>query len=519
MISSVKEKEHKKHINMKLFTAAQIHELDQYTIEHEPVTSTNLMERAADAITETISLHWDESTPIVVFAGPGNNGGDALAVARMLKQKDYDVTVYLFNVNGKLSSDCQENANRLKKKYSNILKEVTKEFDPPKLTKDTVVIDGLFGSGINKPLTGGFAAVVKYINMSDATVVSIDMPSGLMTEDNTFNVKANIVNADFTLTLGMKKLCMMMADNQQYLGEVQVLNIGLSEEFIDNTHSQCSIILEEDVMQRMKPRDEFAHKGNMGHALLVAGSHGMAGAAILATRACLRSGAGKVTIHTPLCNSDIMQITVPEAIVQIDRGEESFTQATDTNKYSALGIGPGLGVTENTAIALMTQVRSARVPVVVDADAINILASHRAWLQQLPDGIIFTPHPREMDRLLDTPPADDYDRLMKASDMAQRLRVYVLLKGHYSALCLPNGNILFNSTGNAGMATAGSGDVLTGIITALLARGYSQQDAAIVGMYLHGLAGDLAVQETGMESLIASDIINHLPQAFRMLGM
>ena len=257
----------------------------------------------------------------------------------------------------------------------------------------------------------------------------------------------------------------------------------------------------------------------MGHALLVAGARGMAGAAILATKACLRSGVGKVTVHTPLCNSDIMQISVPEAVVQTDRGEESFTQATDANLYNAMGIGPGLGNAETTSIALMTQIRSTRVPMVIDADAINILASHRAWLQQLPDGIIFTPHPREMDRLLDTPPADDYDRLMKASDMAQRLHVYVLLKGHHSALCLPNGNILFNSTGNAGMATAGSGDVLTGIITALLARGYNQQDAAMVGMYLHGLAGDIAAQAVGMESLMASDIIAHLPQAFRELGL
>lgn len=504
---------------MKLFSATQISELDKYTIEHEPITSINLMERAAEELTEAISLLWDEDTPVVVFAGPGNNGGDALAVTRLLRQRGYNVTAYLFNVNGKLSADCHENLTRLKKKYASAIVEVTKEFDPPKLGSDTLVVDGLFGSGINKPLTGGFAAVVKYINQSAATVVSIDLPSGLMAENNTFNVKSNIVTADFTFTLGTKKLCMMMADNQQYLGEVRVLNIGLSEEYIANTPAQCNVIEEDDVVRCLKTRDDFAHKGSMGHALLVAGARGMAGAAILATKACLRSGVGKVTVHTPLCNSDIMQISVPEAVVQTDRGEESFTQATDANLYNAMGIGPGLGNAETTSIALMTQIRSTRVPMVIDADAINILASHRAWLQQLPDGIIFTPHPREMDRLLDTPPADDYDRLMKASDMAQRLHVYVLLKGHHSALCLPNGNILFNSTGNAGMATAGSGDVLTGIITALLARGYNQQDAAMVGMYLHGLAGDIAAQAVGMESLMASDIIAHLPQAFRELGL
>lgn len=504
---------------MKLFSATQIRELDQYTIEHEPITSINLMERAARALTDAIARRWDTSTPMVVFAGPGNNGGDALAVTRLLRQKGYDVTAYLFNIHDKLSADCEENLNRLKAGHAQAVKEVTKEFDPPQLPCGTVVIDGLFGSGINKPLTGGFAAMVKYINSSGATVVSIDMPSGLMTEDNTFNVRANIIEADFTFTLGMKKLCMMMADNQQYLGEIEVLNIGLSDDYIDATPAQCHIVEKGDVVRCLKSRDDFSHKGTMGHALLVAGSRGMAGAAILATRACLRTGVGKVTVHTPRCNTDIMQISVPEAIVQPDRDDECFVQATDANLYNALGIGPGLGNAEATAIALMTQIRSARVPVVIDADAINILASHRAWLQQLPDGVIFTPHPKEMDRLLDTPPSDDYDRLMKASDMAQRLHVYVLLKGHYSALCLPNGNVLFNSTGNAGMATAGSGDVLTGIITALLARGYSQSEAIMTGMYLHGLAGDMAALDKGMESLIASDIIDHLPDAFRELGL
>lgn len=204
---------------MKLFSATQIRELDKYTIEHEPITSINLMERAAEELTEAISLLWDEDTPVVVFAGPGNNGGDALAVTRLLRQRGYNVTAYLFNVNGKLSADCHENLTRLKKKYASAIVEVTKEFDPPKLGSDTLVVDGLFGSGINKPLTGGFAAVVKYINQSAATVVSIDLPSGLMAENNTFNVKSNIVTADFTFTLGTKKLCMMMADNQQYLGD------------------------------------------------------------------------------------------------------------------------------------------------------------------------------------------------------------------------------------------------------------------------------------------------------------
>lgn len=499
---------------MKIFTSNQIHELDNYTIEAEKIESIDLMERAAEALTDAITLRWDTNTPVIVFAGPGNNGGDALAITRMLLKKGYDAIAYLFNVSGKLSKDCALNKERLSKKHSKALKEVTQEFDPPQLTPETLVIDGLFGSGLNKPLSGGFAAVVKYINQSEADVVSIDLPSGLMPENNTYNVKQNIIVADLTLTLGMKKLCMMFSDCQQFLGEVQVLDIGLNSEYIRNTKAEFSIVEDEAIFSLMKPRNDFAHKGSMGHALLVAGKNGMAGAAILSARACLRSGVGKVTIHSPKCNTTILQISVPEAIIQQDRDDHDFVQATDSNAYDALGIGPGIGQGDSTAIALMTQIRSAKIPVVLDADALNILATHKAWLQQLPDGMIFTPHPKEMDRLCDSAPVDDYDRLMKACDMAQRLHGYVILKGHYSALCMPDGQVIFNNTGNAGMATAGSGDVLTGIITALLARGYQQHEAALLGMYLHGLAGDIAASHIGMESLIASDIIDYLPKAF-----
>ncbi len=504
---------------MKLFTAEQIHALDRYTIEHEPISSIDLMERAATTITEEITMRWPTDTPIAVFAGPGNNGGDALAVARMLCGLGYSVHVYFFNVTGKLSDDCRANRERLSQQHPTVLTEVTKEFDPPQLSDDTLVIDGLFGSGLNKPLTGGFASVVKYINQSQATVVSIDLPSGLMAEDNTYNVKQHIIEADYTFTLGQRKICMFMADNQQYLGEIHTLDIGLSEEYIARTHSQFTTIDEPQLLSMLRPRSEFAHKGSMGHALLVAGSRGMAGAATLAGRACLRSGAGKVTIHTPLCNADILQISVPEAVLHLDPDASAFMEATEPNMFSAMGIGPGMGQAEGTAVAMMTQIRGSQMPIVIDADALNILSYHRTWLQQLPEDVILTPHPKEMDRLLGAPSANAFERLMKTCEMAQHLHIYIILKGHYSALCLPNGDIVFNTTGNAGMATAGAGDVLTGIVTGLLARGYERQEAAMLGMYLHGLAGDLAVKDIGQESLIASDIIAYLPKAFRALGM
>ena len=339
-----------------------------------------------------------------------------------------------------------------------------------------------------------------------------------MTEDNTYNVRANIIRADVTLTLQQKKLAFLFPENQQFIGELKILDIRLSEEGIRKMDAQFVVLEEEDVRARMLLRNEFAHKGNMGTALIVAGSYGMAGAAILATKACLRSGAGKVIVRTPRRNNDVMQISVPEAIINPDHDEKYFSETVDSEDMDAMAIGPGLRQQENTAIALISQIRRTQAPIVVDADGLNMLANHRAWLQQLPKNIIMTPHPKEFDRLNGSTCADSYERLSKARDMAEHLQAYIILKGHYSALCLPNGNVIFNSTGNAGMATAGSGDVLTGIITGLLARGYKQADACAVGMYLHGLAGDLAARQLGMESLMASDIIEFLPQAFKRLN-
>ena len=504
---------------MKIFTSAQIHELDKYTITHEPIKSIDLMERASKAITEAIMSRWTTMTPVVVFAGPGNNGGDALAVARMLANQGYNVSVYLFNISGKLSDDCAANRQRVHdcKRIKGFM-EVTTKFDPPELSADTLVVDGLFGSGINKPLAGGFAALVKYINQCPAKVVSIDMPSGLMTEDNSYNVRANIIKADLTLTLHGKKLSMFLADCQEFLGEIQVLDIRLSREYVNKTEAAYTLLEESDIRSRLLHRDDFAHKGSMGNALLIAGSYGMSGAAILASRACLRSGAGKVTVHTPRKNYGIMQVSVPEAVLHMDHEETYFSESVDSDDFDALGIGPGLGQQENTAIAFITQLKRAQCPVVVDADGLNILANHRAWITQLPKGIILTPHPKEFDRLSSSPSNGSYERLHRAQEMAQSLHAYIILKGHYSALCMPNGHVVFNPTGNSGMATAGSGDVLTGIITALLARGYRRADACVVGMYMHGLAGDIAAKDLGKESLVAGDIVRYLPKAFLSLA-
>jgi len=324
---------------MKIFTASQIHELDQYTIANEPVKSIDLMERAARAMTTAIQQRWDNRTPVVVFAGPGNNGGDALAVARMLLESQYQVQTFIFNVNGKLSPDCHQNLKRLREKWGRTVVEVIQEFDPPQLTFDMLVIDGLFGSGLNKPLAGGFSSLVRYINASDAKVVSLDVPSGLMTEDNTYNVRTNIIRATLTLTLQQPKLSMLFAENQEFIGELSVLDIHLSQKGMDEIDAQYTLIEEAQVRSRMKKRSAFAHKGDMGNALLVAGSYGMAGAAVLAARACLRAGVGKLTIVTPRLNVNILQSSVPEAVLKIDREETIFCEAVSLETFQAMGIG------------------------------------------------------------------------------------------------------------------------------------------------------------------------------------
>lgn len=503
---------------MKIFSAAQIHELDKYTIEHEPIKAIDLMERAARTLTRAIMEEWTDLTPVVVFAGPGNNGGDGLAVARMLAEAGYDVSVYLFNVHNHLSEECSTNRQRLidSKKVGKFT-EVTVNFDPPELSAETLVVDSLFGSGINKPLMGGFASLVKYINQSPAKVVSIDMPSGLMCEDNSYNIRTNIIRANLTLTLQQVKLAMMFADCQQYIGRLRVLDIRLSSEYIHKAEVSHRIIEENDLRPHLLSRNDFAHKGSMGHALIIAGSYGMAGAAILSTRACLRSGVGKATVHTPKRNYAIMQTAVPEAVMQMDHEESYFSESVDADEFDAIGIGPGIGQSENTGIALIGQIRRTQCPVVIDADGLNILANHQAWMQQLPKGIIMTPHPKEFDRLVGHASNSDYERLTHAVQLSERLQAYIILKGHNSALCMPDGHVVFNATGNSGMATAGSGDVLTGIITGLLARGYERSMACLLGMYLHGLAGDLAAKELGKESLVAGDLIKYLPKAFMRL--
>lgn len=501
---------------MKIFPTQSIKELDAYTITNEPIASIDLMERAAQALTQAIAERWEVDTPFTVFAGPGNNGGDALAVSRLLAEKGYTVEVYLFNTKGNLSPDCEANKERLAGVEHVDFHEVTSQFVPPVLTDDHIVIDGLFGSGLNKPLSGGFAAVVKYINASPARVVAIDVPSGLMGEENTFNVRANIIRAHLTLSLQLPKLAFLFAENQEFVGEWELLDIGLSEDAIEDTDTDYFLLEGEDMQYLLKPRGKFAHKGDFGRALLIAGSQGMAGASVLAAKACLRSGVGLLRLHVPQCNNVIVQTSVPEAMTELDASDTCFACPTDTDDYQAVGVGPGLGKSEETEAALLELIDSCQAPMVVDADALNILGEHRKFIGRLPKGSILTPHPKELERLVGNC-QDSYERLTKARELARTSGLYIILKGAYSVVITPQGQCYFNTTGNPGMATGGSGDVLTGVVLALLAQGYAPKDAACLAMYVHGLAGDVARKKHGMMGMTAGDIVKYLPLAWRMM--
>lgn len=501
---------------MKILSCTQQREADAYTIEHNSILSINLMEKAAGLITDAICKRWDKSHRMVVFAGPGNNGGDAVAVARMLHLKNYQVQVILFNITGVLSDDCLTNVKRLQECGFTNYSEVSSQFDPPKLISNDVVIDGLFGAGINKPLSGGFAAVVQYINASQAKVVSIDMPSGLMGEDNSRNIRQNIIKADLTLTIHMPKLSFLFAENEDITGEWEVLDIGINREYENNAESNYEITEMNDVKKMLRPRKKFAHKGSFGHGVLIAGSYGMGGAAVLAARSCMKCGIGLLTIHTPVCNHQLLQMSIPEAMTQDDIDERFFAEPIELDNYQALGIGPGLGQEDFTAQAIIDQISSSYIPTVIDADALNAFSSNRNYLNRIPKKSILTPHVKELERLVGRC-SNTFERIQKAKDLASYLHCYIVLKGAWTVVITPEGKCYFNPTGNPGMATAGSGDVLTGILTSLLAQGYTPEEACRLGTYIHGLAGDIAAERNGEISMSATDIVNALPEAWKKL--
>jgi len=501
---------------MKIFASAQISELDSYTIINEPINVIDLMERASLQVVDWIISHYDAGQRIAVFAGPGNNGGDALAVSRLLAVKNFKVTVFIPG-QGKNFSDCFIiNRDRLNSTVKVITLNWNNLEQLPELKDYDIIIDGLFGSGLTRPLTDFPAKLVQHINHSGVPVISVDIPSGLMGEDNRANDKTAIIRAYFTLTFQFPKLSFFFKDNEQYTGRWEILPIGLHPAGLEKTETLWRYTDFKTAVSIVKPRGKFSHKGIFGHALLVAGSLGKMGAAILAAKGCLRSGAGLLTVHLPRVGNQTMQIAVPEAMVSCDESENLISFVPHLLNYKTIGIGPGIGKAGETVYALRSVLENFHSPVVLDADALNILSDHPELISLLPADSILTPHPVEFERLAGAAETD-FERLLSAQRYAQMHRIILILKGAYTVIALPDGNCWLNSTGNPGMATGGSGDVLTGIITGLLAQGYLPQEAAVLGVFLHGLSGDLSLRGSSEEALVAGDLADNLGKAFSML--
>ena len=493
---------------MKIFSASQIKEWDNYTIANEPVKSIDLMERAAAACYKWILEHCNKENNFIVVCGNGNNGGDGLAITRMMLEANLNVTAYILKAD-KRSEDCSINFNRLKALQGTI-NEITDESDFPIISPGCIVIDALFGTGLNKPLEGVAATLVQYINRSPALIVSIDLPSGLFADDS--SAGNNCINASHTISFQCNKLAFMMAENEIHTGEISILDIGLHTDFYTNTKSVFATIDDELIQSIYKPRKQSGHKYTYGHALLYAGSKNMMGAALLSAEACLRSGAGLVTIHTAEERMHIIQTALPEAISSAENDVEKITK-----KKSAIGIGPGLEIDEANSTLLKKIITEWNGPLVIDASALQMLVYFVDILnQRKTNPAVITPHAGEFEKLFGKA-CNDFERTKLAIEKSAALNCYIILKGHHTLVACPDGSAWFNTTGNSGMATAGSGDVLTGILTGLSAQGYSQKEVCILGVYLHGLAGDIAAAKLSEEAMIAGDITAHLGEAFKTI--
>ena len=492
---------------MLLLSAQQIHQWDAYTIAKEPVASIDLMERAALVCTDWVIKSGILTPTLKIFCGKGNNGGDGLAIARLLIEKGHQVAVYILEFGAKGTEDFQVNLQKLHLISKQIHFIQSAEYIP-ELNAGELVIDALYGSGLNRPLTGLSALLVDHINASESLVLSIDVPSGMSIDKSS---KGNpIIRANYTLSFEVLKYCFLQAENAPFTGEVLVLPINLDPGFLAETDSLLQLTEEQLVQDSLPERSAFAHKGHFGHILLIAGSAGKTGAAIMASGAALRSGCGLLTVNLPQASATALHSRYPEAMV-----EYRETGLMDTDKYSTIAIGPGLG-TDAVAEQLLEQVLQEYAhPMVIDADALNILSVHRTWLHKIPAGSVLTPHPKEFDRLFGQH-HNEFDRVDKALQLTREYPIIIVLKGHHT-LIASDGRGWFNQTGNAGLAKGGSGDVLTGIMATLIAQQKTPLDAAIAAVYLHGLAADLALENQSMESLLASDVIERLGNAFHYI--
>jgi hydroxyethylthiazole kinase-like uncharacterized protein yjeF len=493
---------------LKVLTAKQTKSLDAYTIANEPVASIDLMERACRSFVTWFAEKFDSTKRIGIICGTGNNGGDGLGIARVLYDRNYLVRVWIVRGAVSESEDFKTNFKRLPSKIPTY--EIRSDSDKGLFVDCDLLIDALFGTGLSRPLDGVYAQVISCINQSHATRIAIDLPSGLMADSHSTGA---VVNAHYTVSFQLPKLAFLLPENGSAVGEWTTTNIGLSKEFIADAESSHFLLERSDILKIKKIRSRFSHKGTYGKALLIAGSYGKMGAAVLASRAAMHSGLGLLTVHIPSSGYDIIQTAVPEAMASIDTGDKTFSLLPSIESYDSIGVGPGIGMAAETCKAFALLLSNYSRPLVIDADGLNILANNREFIHLIPAGSILTPHPKEFERLVGNS-KDDFERLENLKKFADQTKCVIILKGAFTAIASPQGQVYFNPTGNPGMATGGSGDVLTGLLTGLLAQNYTSLEAAQLGVYLHGLAGDLAARAKGFESMIASDLISFTSNAF-----
>ena len=497
---------------MKIFTASQIKACDNYTLQAKEISSLQLMEQAAIQCTHWLKANMPEHSLYVVLCGTGNNGGDGLAITRMLHQSGHGAKAFMLQLQEHLSEDADANYRALKHTDENLVTLVPQDTFIADIAPHIIIIDAILGTGLNKPVSGWLKQFIERINKLPNYKIAIDIPTGL-SADTLPAPEAAIVKADATLSFLFYKRSFLHSEAAKYTGRVRVLDIGLHPKYIEQTATQYYSIDKKEVREIYKPRRPFTHKGDYGHALVVGGSQGMMGAITLAAKAALRVGAGKVTGLIPDMGYTIFHSHLAEAMC-ITSGENYITEIRNSLGVNATGVGPGLGLARRTAEALEHFIEEQKEPIVLDADALNIISNKKDLLHKLPHNSILTPHPKEFERLFGTA-QDTLQRVELARTQAMRHNIILVLKDHHTAVITSEGECWYNTTGNAGMATAGAGDVLTGMITGLLAQGYEPEYAAILGVYLHGLAGDFAAAKHSMEAMTAGDIIEHLGVAYR----
>jgi NAD(P)H-hydrate epimerase len=501
---------------MKILSAAQIKALDAATILAQGITSGQLMERAATACTDWLTATFSRDTPFVIFCGSGNNGGDGLCIARQLLGNGYAVKAFLVAEEDRLTPDTRRALKRLQSDNSSNIEIVSPSgLQIEALPGGIVVVDALRGTGLQGPLTGDFDRIVRQLSGLSNTIVAIDMPSGLPPDGNMDGDSA-VVQAHYTLVLGGYKRSLLHPETGVYAGKEVLLDIGLEDTLPDNSGGHFFTFSKAEVAPMYRPRQPFSHKGSHGTAFIIGGEHGMIGAAALAVKAASRAGAGKVRGLVPGCGYTILQTLAPEAMCKIS-GTEYLEDFDGWQDATAVAVGPGMGTEEPTAKALEAMLRECRKPMVLDAGALGILGKNKSWLHGLPPFTILTPHPKEFERMFGETP-DSFARVDLARSEAMRYKIIIVVKDRYTAVCMPDGAVHYNLSGNAALATGGSGDVLCGVITGLLSSGYRPGVAALLGVYLHGTAGEIASRKWGMESVIAGDIVAALGRAFKTLA-